>query len=79
MILQVGVFAESSVADVAFEGPGPIVDIHVRLEVSGCRERLGAQSAFVWLLLQQTPQTQDESDVTTSFLAFPMIRVVTSM
>ena len=54
VILEVGVLAEPSVADVALEGPGPIVNIHVRFEVPRRRERLGAQTTFVGLLLQQT-------------------------
>jgi len=54
VILEVGVLAEPSVTDVALEGPGPIVNIHVRFEVPGCRERLGAQATFMRLLLQQT-------------------------
>lgn len=54
VILEVGVLAEPSVADMALEGPGPIVNIHVRFEVPGCRERLGAQATFMRLLLQQT-------------------------
>lgn len=53
VILQVGVLAKPSIADVAFEGPRPIVNVHVRFEVPRCGERLGAQSAFVGLLLQQ--------------------------
>lgn len=57
VILEVGVFAEPSVTDVALEGPGPIVNIHVRFEVPGCRERLGAQATFMRLLLQQTRNT----------------------
>lgn len=53
MILQVGVLAEPPIADVAFKGPGPVVNIHVRFEVPRCGERLGAQSTLVRLLLQQ--------------------------
>jgi hypothetical protein len=62
VVLKVGVLAETSVTDVALEGPGPIVNIHVRFEVPGCRERLGAQSAFVRLLLQQTYTTSRGSN-----------------
>jgi hypothetical protein len=54
VILEVGVLAEPSVADVALEGPGPIVNIHVRFEVPGCRERLGAQATFMGLLLDMS-------------------------
>jgi len=61
VILEVGVLAEPSVADVALEGPGPIVDIHVRFEVPGCRERLGAQATFMRLLLQQICTTSTGS------------------
>jgi hypothetical protein len=61
VILEVGVLAEPSVADVALEGPGPIVNIHVRFEVPGCRERLGAQATFMRLLLQQTCTTSTGS------------------
>jgi hypothetical protein len=59
VILKVGVLAEPSVADVALERPGPIVNVHVRFEVPGCRERLGAQSTFMRLLLQQTRTTSN--------------------
>jgi hypothetical protein len=61
MILKVGVLAEPSVADVALEGPGAIVNIHVRFEVPGSRERLGAQSTFMGLLLQQIYTTSTGS------------------
>jgi hypothetical protein len=63
VILEVGVLAEPSVADVALEGPGPIVNIHVRFEVPGCRERLGAQATFMRLLLQQTCTTSTGSSI----------------
>jgi hypothetical protein len=59
MILEVGVLAESPIADVAFKGPRTVVNIHVRFEVPRCRERLGAQSAFVRLLLQQKHATTE--------------------
>jgi hypothetical protein len=54
VVLEVGVFAEPPVADVALEWPGPVVNVHVRLEVPWRREGLGAQTALVGLLLQQT-------------------------
>lgn len=53
MILQVRVLAEPPVADVALEGPGTIVDIHVRLEISRSRERFRAERALVRLLLEK--------------------------
>lgn len=40
VVLEVGVFAEASVAYVTLEGPGPVVYIHVGLEISGGREGL---------------------------------------
>lgn len=61
VILKVGMLAEPSVAYVTLEWPGPIVNIHVRFEVPGCRERLGAQSTFMRLLLQQICTTSTVS------------------
>lgn len=29
VVLEIGVFTESSVADVTLEGPGAVVDVHV--------------------------------------------------
>jgi len=52
VVLEIGVFAETAVADVTLEGPRAVVHIHVRLEVAGRRERLGAQLALVRLLLR---------------------------
>lgn len=57
VVLEVGVFAEAPVADVAFERPRAVVDVHVRLEVARRRERLGAQTALVGLLLEQKRQS----------------------
>jgi hypothetical protein len=57
VVLEVGVLAEPPVADVALEGPGPIVDIHVRFKVPWRWERLGAKSTLVGLFLQQTDIT----------------------
>lgn len=51
VVLEVGVFAEASVADVTLEGPGAVVDVHVGLEISGGWERLRAQTALVRLFL----------------------------
>lgn len=62
MILQVGVLAEPPIADVAFKGPGPVVNIHVRFEVPRCGERLGAQSTLVRLLLQQRYASRNHLD-----------------
>ena len=53
MIFEIGLFAESPVADVALEGPGARVDVGVRLEIAGSRERLGAHRALVRLLLRR--------------------------
>lgn len=58
MILQVGLFRESPRANVTLEGPRATVHVHVRLEITGRRERLGAQAALVWLLLFKA-QKQD--------------------
>ena len=53
MIFEIGLFAEAPVADVALEGPGARVDVGVRLEIAGSRERLGAHRALVRLLLRR--------------------------
>lgn len=53
MVLEVGMLRESSRADVALVGPGTAVHVHVGLEVTRCRERLGAESTFVRLFLKQ--------------------------
>ena len=52
MVFEIGDFAESPVADVAAVGPGPVVDVHVGLEVAGRRETLLAQLALMWLVLE---------------------------
>lgn len=52
MVLQIRVLAESPVADVTLERPRPVVHVHVRFEVAGRRERLGAQRALVRFLLR---------------------------
>jgi len=52
VILEIGLFAESSMADVALERPGASVDVGVRLEIAGRRERLGTHRALVRLLLR---------------------------
>lgn len=51
VVLQIGVLAEPSRADVAFVRPRSAVDVHVGLEISGSWERLGAETAFVRFLL----------------------------
>ena len=56
MVLEVGLLAEAPVADVAAEGPGAAVDVHVTAQVPRGREGLGAQRALMGLLLH-TPTT----------------------
>ena len=56
VIAKVRLFAEAAAADVTLEGPRAVVHVHVALEVSGGRERLGAQRTLVRLLLQQRTQ-----------------------
>lgn len=56
VVFQIRVFAESSVADVTLERPRPVVHVHVRFQISGRRERLGTQSAFVRFLLLMIKQ-----------------------
>lgn len=51
VVFQIRVFAESSVANVTLKRPRTVVHVHVRFQISGCRERLGAQSAFMRFLL----------------------------
>ena len=58
MVLEVGVFAETATAHVAFERPRPAVDVHVRFQVARRRERLGAEGALVRLLLLHHQQQQ---------------------
>lgn len=53
VITQISLLAESSVADVTMERPTAIVNVHVRLEVSGSRERFVACRALVRLLLHR--------------------------
>lgn len=53
MILQIGVFGKPSGAYVTLVGPGSAVHVHVGLEVPRRRERLGAEVAFVRLLLRK--------------------------
>ena len=51
VIFQIGVLGKAPRADVAFERPRSAVHVHVRLEIAGRGERLGAQVALVRLLL----------------------------
>lgn len=59
MVLEVGVFREAARADVALERPRTAVDVHVRLEIAGRRERLGTKAAFVWFLLKWAKETSE--------------------
>lgn len=43
--------AESPVANLALEGPGPVMDVHVAAKITRCWEGLGAQGTFMGLLL----------------------------
>lgn len=52
VIFQIRVLAEPSVADVTLERPRSVVHVHVRFQIAGRRERLGAQSALMRFLLQ---------------------------
>ena len=52
VVLQVGLLAESPVTDVALVGPRAAVHVHVRAQIPGGRERLGAHGALVWLVLE---------------------------
>jgi hypothetical protein len=52
MVLEIGLFAEASVTDVALEGPGARVNVGVRFEIAGRRERLGTHGTLVRLFLQ---------------------------
>lgn len=51
MILEICWLTEASFANVTLVRPGAVVNIHVRLEIAGCREGFGAQMALVRLLL----------------------------
>lgn len=53
VIFQIGVLGKTAGADVALERPRAAVHVHVRLEIAGRWERLGAQIALVRLLLQR--------------------------
>lgn len=51
MILEVCLFAESAVADVALVRPRSTMYVHVTFEVTRCRKRLRAQQTLVGFLL----------------------------
>jgi hypothetical protein len=52
MILEVCLFAESAVADVALVRPRSTMYVHVTFEVARCRKRLRAQQTLVGFLLK---------------------------
>lgn len=51
VVFQVRLLAESPVANLALEGPGPIMDVHVAAKITRCWEGLGTQGTFMGLLL----------------------------
>lgn len=51
VVFQVRLLAESPVANLALEGPGPVMDVHVTAKITRCWEGLGAQGTFMGLLL----------------------------
>jgi len=60
VVLEVGLFAEATATHVALVRPRTTVHVQVALEVARSRKRLGAQRAFVRLLLyHSTPQTRN--------------------
>lgn len=52
MIFQIRVFAKSSVTNVTFEGPRSVVHVHMRFQVAGRWEGLGAQCTFMRFFLR---------------------------
>ena len=52
VVLQVGLFAESTVTNITPEWPGTVMHVHVALQVTRGRERLGTEVALVGLLLK---------------------------
>ena len=52
VVPQVCLLAEAPVTDLALEGPGPCVHIHVALQIPRGGEGFGTQQALVWLLLE---------------------------
>lgn len=51
VVFQVRLLAKSPVANLALEGPGPVMDVHVAAKITRCWEGLGAQGTFMGLLL----------------------------
>ena len=66
VILQVRLLGEASGADVTLERPGPVVDVHVRLEITRRREGLGAEAAFVWFVLYGAKEEWEEREKKTT-------------
>lgn len=52
MVLQIGLFAESTMANVALKGPSSGVDVGVRFQVAWGGEGFGAHGAFVRFFLE---------------------------
>ena len=52
VVPQVCLLAEAPMTDIALEGPGPCVHIHVALQIPWGGEGFGTQQALVWLLLE---------------------------
>ena len=52
VVLQVGLFAESTVTDITPEWPGTVMHVHVALQITRGRERLGTEVALVGFLLK---------------------------
>lgn len=61
MVLEIGVFTESSVAEVTLEWPGSAVYVHVTLQISRGRKRLGTQLTLVRLLLFTCQPTEHKT------------------
>ena len=53
MVFEIGNLAETSVTDWTSVGPGSVVDVHVRFEISRSWKRFLAQLALMGLLLEQ--------------------------
>lgn len=51
VVLEIGVLAETARTHVTLERPRSAMHVHVRFQVSRCRERFGTQGALVWFLL----------------------------
>lgn len=73
VIFQVRLLAESPVANLALEGPGPIMDVHVAAKITRCWEGLGTQGTFMGLLLMiiKSEMSTETSIITVNiFIAF---------